>query len=134
MAGNSFFWKFVPFSYCPEKKRKSKCNFQSETKIEPDLRLTRSQKENKNKERWREFHVVIKRRKSNILLLNVNLKSGKTLRWSVFFFYLNISDIGFSNKVHKIKQSSIKSVCGNKHLHAKEFSIWTYRSMWLLGL
>ena len=23
LAGNSFLWKFVPFSYCPGKKRKS---------------------------------------------------------------------------------------------------------------
>ena len=29
MAGDSFFWKFVPFSYCPGKKRKSKNIFMS---------------------------------------------------------------------------------------------------------
>ena len=29
LAGNSFLWKFVPFSYCPGKKRKSKNIFMS---------------------------------------------------------------------------------------------------------
>ena len=29
LAGNSFLWKFIPFSYCPGKKRKSKNIFMS---------------------------------------------------------------------------------------------------------
>ena len=49
------------------------------------------------------FQVVIKRGKSNILLLNANLRSNKALKGrGVGSFYLNASDIGFSNKVHKI--------------------------------
>ena len=49
------------------------------------------------------FQVVIKRGKSNILLLNANLRSSKALKErGVCFFCLNASDIGLSNKVHKI--------------------------------
>ena len=49
------------------------------------------------------FQVVVKRGKSNIMLLNANLRSGKALKGrGVCLFYLNASDIGFSNDVHKI--------------------------------
>ena len=49
------------------------------------------------------FHVVVKRGKSNILPLNANLRSSKALKArGVCLFCLNASDVGFSNKVHKI--------------------------------
>ena len=52
--------------------------------------------------------------------MNANLKSS--LEGNFFLSYLNVNDIGFSNKAHKIKQSSIKSAdvwqriekCGNR--------------------
>ena len=49
------------------------------------------------------FQVVIKRGKSNILLLNANLRSSKPLKERFCLFYLNASDIGFSNRVNNIE-------------------------------
>ena len=67
---------------------------------------TRSQKVNKNgreKQLRTGFQVIIKRGKSNIMLLNANLRSSKALKGrGVCLFCLNASDIGFSNKVYKI--------------------------------
>ena len=49
------------------------------------------------------FSSCYKRGKSNILLLNADLRSSKALKGrGVCLFCLNASDIGFSNKVHKI--------------------------------
>ena len=94
---------------------------------------TRSQKVNKNggkESAERLFQVVIKRGKSNILLLNANLRSSKALKGrGVCLFCLNANDIGFNNKVHKITLKLNQPVCGNKHLHAKEFSIKAVRSV-----
>ena len=63
---------------------------------------TRSQRVNKNGGKD-SAERVIERGKSNILLLNANLRSSKALKGrGVCLFCLNASDIGFSNKVHKI--------------------------------
>ena len=59
--------------------------------------------EEKKKQLRTGFQVAIKRGESNILLLNANLRSSKALKGRrVCLFCLNVSDIGFSNKVHKI--------------------------------
>ena len=57
----------------------------------------------RTKSRQRRVGCVIDRGKSNIFLLNANLRSSKTLKGrGVCLFCLNASDIGFSNKVYKI--------------------------------
>ena len=59
---------------------------------------TRSQNVNKNEGKDSATRVL-----SNILLLNIDLRSSKALNGrGVCLSYLNDSDIGLSNKVHKI--------------------------------